>query len=633
MDDGPASPSLETRVMTSKMVPESESLATVGAQPRCVARVFGELRFHTDGEILALAFSAGDTLWSVEEPGLLRRWDALSGRRLSETYLSDVETLWQFGDEARLLASGSDELSLWDVNTGHLMLSRPQASWVTAIGFAPQARFIATGHDDGKVRLWALEEKESLRTFEGHRLPVSAVAFSPDGTRLACAGEDRTILIWDVATGNQLCLLEGHTDRIHALAWHPKGDVLVSAGWDTTARVWDTRKCEPIILLNAHADQVVALAFSPDGETLASADSADSFYLWQPVAGKIVGAVKEHGDEIRCLAFSPDGRRLASGGADRKIHVHDRSQVRPGPGPGQNMAASSGLVLSPDGSKLASACMGSGPQIWLTESGAAGPQLEAAPGDTYLTYSSDARWIAGGGADGKIRIWDAETGKLVRCFEGQRGRVASLSFAPDSRTIASASDVDGMVWVWDLQTGEPVLVIPIAGDNCIIEAIAHQPAGNLLAVGGIDWLATGGSGGAVCLWDLVERQQLATLDSGATVSIAFHPTGRSLAAGAFEGGITLWDIPTQQCTASLQGHDDIVTALAYSPDGRWLASGSNDRTIRLWDVTTATLRAMRTLDTQVKGLCFSPDGRFLYTGNGNTTSYQIDVRQLSNEEN
>src|SRR5262249_57148202 len=106
-----------------------------------------------------------------------------------------------------------------------------------------------------------------------------------------------------------------------------------------------------------------------------------------------------------------------------------------------------------------------------------------------------------------------------------------------------------------------------------------------------------------------------------------------LAAGTYEGDITLWDVTLQQCTAVLQGHDDIVTALAYSPDGRWLASGSNDRTIRLWDAAAGTLRTVRSLDTQVKGLCFSPDGRFLYTGNGNTTSYQIEMRQLLTEEN
>lgn len=617
--------------MTSKMVPEPES-ATPGAYPGGVTRVFGELRFHTDGEILALAFSADGQLWTVEEPGLLRRWDPVTGLRLGETFLSDVETLWQFGCQGRLLASGSDELSLWDVATGHLFCSKPQPSWITAIGFDGEGKRIATGHDDGKVRVWGIAETEPLCTFDSHRLPVSAVAFSADGTRIASAGEDRAIRIWDVATGKLTCTLEGHTDRIHALAWHPKADVLVSAGWDTTARVWDTSKCEPIILLNAHADQVVALAFSADGEFLASADSADALYLWRPLAGKISGAFKEHGDEIRCLAFSPDGRRLASGGADRKIHVHDLTQARTAAGPGRSSSAGSGLVLSPDGIKLVSACMGSGTHVWATTNGIPAPVLEDASGEMYVAYSPDGRWIAGGGSDNRIRLWNAATGGLHRSFQEQRGRVAGLAFAFNSVHLASASEIDGMVWVWDINTGEPVLVIPVAGDNCMIEAIAYQPGGNLLAVGGIDWLATGGSNGAVCLWDVVERVQAATLDTGATVSIAFHPSGRALAAGTMEGEITLWDVPTAQCTATLVGHDDVVTSVAYSPDGRWLASGSDDRTLRLWDAAAGSLRAQRRLDTQVKALCFSPDGRYLYTGNGNTTSYQMDLRRLLAEE-
>src|SRR5438445_7074345 len=90
-----------------------------------ITRVFGELRFHTDGEVSALAFSAGDTLWSVEEPGLLRRWNALTGQQLGVTYLSDIETAWKFSPDGRWLASASDELSLWDVAAGQLHKTLP----------------------------------------------------------------------------------------------------------------------------------------------------------------------------------------------------------------------------------------------------------------------------------------------------------------------------------------------------------------------------------------------------------------------------------------------------------------------------------------------------------------------------
>ena len=172
-----------------------------------------------------------------------------------------------------------------------------------------------------------------------------------------------------------------------------------------------------------------------------------------------------------------------------------------------------------------------------------------------------------------------------------------------------------MFWIWDLQNCEPMLVIPIAGDTSIIETIAHQPGGNLLAVGGIDWLATGGSGGAVCLWDIVDRQQAATLDSGPTVSIAFHPTGRAVAAGTFEGGITIWDVPTQQCTASLEGtrtssaRPTHPMAAGWHPAATTAPSGSG----------TARRHAscQPPPDTQVKGLLLLPDGQYLYRHHSN----------------
>ena len=95
----------------------------------------------------ALAFSTADTLWSVEEPGLLRRWNALTGQQRGVHFLSDVETAWEFSPDARWLASASDDLSLWEVATGRLHKTWRQASWVTAIPFAREAE--ATDHELG----------------------------------------------------------------------------------------------------------------------------------------------------------------------------------------------------------------------------------------------------------------------------------------------------------------------------------------------------------------------------------------------------------------------------------------------------------------------------------------------------
>ena len=119
----------------------------------CSSRVvFGEPRLLADDSLLALAFASNDVLASVEEPGVLRHWDVRTGQQLDWQCLSELETVWAFGRDARVLVSGSDELTLWDGLSSEVVTGAPQKSWITALAVSADGRFIATGHDDGAVR-------------------------------------------------------------------------------------------------------------------------------------------------------------------------------------------------------------------------------------------------------------------------------------------------------------------------------------------------------------------------------------------------------------------------------------------------------------------------------------------------
>jgi WD40 repeat protein len=591
-----------------------------------ITRVFGDLRFHTDGDLLALIFTSPEILWSVEEPGVLREWNVATGQPLGSAFLSDLETLWCFSGEGRILVSASDEVSLWDRDAGKLVKTLPQPSWVTAVAVRAQPAQIATGHDDGVVRIWDPAANRQVHEFAGHDQPIGALAYSPDGNRLASAGEDRIIRVWEVDSGRLLGTLSKHTDRIGAVAWHPEGRMLVSAAWDRTARLWDTTTFEPIILLNTHADQVTALALSPDGSLLACADSANSIHIWDPVTAKERHVLHEHQNEIRCLAFSSDSRRLGSGGADRIIHLWDPREGGLLSGRGQSACQRTHLAVVHDGKRLASTCGGVRVGVWDIASGQPSGQPAGSHHPEILVGSCDGRWLAGG--QGKeILLWDAATGQLNTTLEGQAGNVAALAFAPDCTTLASASDTDGTVWLWNVVTREPVLVIPMAADACTVETLAFHPQEPFLAAGGIDWLATGGSDGAVSVWDVVRRQLVGTFRRGTRV-IAFHPAGRWLAAVSLDESICVWDLQSGELALDLTGHTDTVTCVAYRPDGAWLVSGSEDRTLRFWNVGSGELATVQTLDTPIKAVVFSVDGRYLFTGNGNTTSYQLDVQAM-----
>lgn len=622
--------------------------------PLCLTeapRTFGAPAFHTDGDLQALGISADGVLWSVEEPGELRGWSLATRRLLYSRPLDELATLWSFNWASRLLASASDEVAVWEVASGELLTSWATPSWVTAVAFQPGAAVLATGHDDGTVRVWDWRDQRLLHTLAGHASPLSAVAFSLDHQHLATAGEDKLIHLWDLDSGDRVGTLEGHKDRIPALAWHPSGRRLFSAGWDTTVRVWDVVKREPIILLNSHATQVLTLALSGDGRLLASADSRNDVHLWDTERNETLTVLRDATAEAKCLAFTPDDGRgnpgpamLAYGSADRVIHLWDSRQGAGAAGI-DPLVSRTFVATDPRGERLFSLGGGTDLRSWDLASGEPTMTLEGEPLLATAAACPDGRWIAASlekaDEDASLVLFDACTGRRRAVCEGQRAPITALAFSANGKLLASGGVRSCDVWLWDVPSGEPRLLLNDAVDDCGVEALAFHPHGRLLAVAGIDWLATSGQDGQVVLWDIEERKQVRSLrvtypsretavHSGAT-AIAFRPDGRVLACASLQRSIRLWNLALDG-VRDLTGHADTVTALAYSPDGRWLASGSDDRTLRLWDADTGELAGAWELDNAIKALTFTPDGRHLLTGNGNTSCYQIEVEQILTRE-
>jgi WD40 repeat protein len=607
----------------------------LGEPAAAIQRVFGANPFLLDGDLLALAFAADGALWSVEEPGVLRCWDTAEQRQLSWRPLEELATLWCFGPGCRLLAAGSDDLSVWDSETGDVKAAWGPHSWATALAFHPDGRTLASGHDDGVVRLWDWQSQRLVRELSRRGPAVSAVAFSPDGAALAVAAEDKIIRLWDAASGSEAGRLVGHTDRIPALAWQPGGRRLASAGWDGNARVWDVASCQPVILLNGHTGQVHALAYSPDGGLLACADAAHAVHVWDAHTHRAVQVLRRQGGEVRCLAFSADGGQLAAGGVERAIRVCD-PRVGDGDGrPVDPLQSRTGLLLTHQGNRLISVGPGAGLRVWDAATGqpafpsrVAGPlrAVAADPDGKWILVSLGERKEDRQGPALLLRVRGAN-GQRDGLLEGPDSPVTALAFAPDGETFASGGYQSNDIWLWDAAAGAPKLILANAAGGCSVEQLLFRPQGRLLAVAAIDWLATSGSDGLILVWDVVDRKQVLSLPGGA-LALAFHPGGRRLASASLVQTVRVWDLETRQLTAELEGHSDAVRAAAFSPDGRWLASGGDDYTVRLWDADSGEARGLVELDTQVKALAFAPDGRSLFTGNGNASCYQLEVRQL-----
>ncbi|KAJ6064288.1 hypothetical protein N7499_012968 [Penicillium canescens] len=516
-----------------------------------------------------------------------------------------------FSPDGRLLASGSEDMSvwLWDTATGGVQQTlEGHSDWVRSVAFSPDGLLLASGSDDMTVRLWVIATGGLQQTFEGHSDWVRSVAFSPDGRLVASGSKDKTVRLWVIATGGLQQTLEGHSDSVCSVSFSSDGRLLASGSDDKTVRLWDIVTGGLQQTLEGHSDSVCSVAFSPDDRLLGSGSDDMTVRVWDTAIGDLQQTLEGHSNSVNLVSFSPDGRLLASGSRDDTVRLWDTAtgslqQTLEG-----HLGSVNSLAFSPDGRLLASGSQDNTVRLWDTAIGDLQRTHEGHSGlVNSVAFSPDGRLLASGSCDNTARLWDTATGSLQQTLEGHIGSVNSVAFSPDGRLLASGSH-DNTVWLWDTAIGD--IQQTLKGHSDSVCSVAFSPDGRLLASGSWDM--------TVRLWDIVTGGLQQTLEghSDSVCSVAFSPDGRLLASGSWDMTVRLWDIVTGGLQQTLEGHLGSVNSVAFSPDGRLLASGSWDMTVRLWDTATGGLQEIFRAYETITKLEFSRDGSYLITNCG-----------------
>ncbi len=519
-----------------------------------------------------------------------------------------------FSPRGQLLASGGDDgvVRLWELSTGrerqHL---QGHTDSVRSIAFSPDGNTLASAGDDGVIALWEVGTGRELKRLEASTSAVRTVTFSPDGKLLASGGEDGTVRLWESGSWHPQRPLEGHTAAVHAVAFSPDGKLLASSGDGGRVRLWDVRARRelPALAGPGHTGSVRAVAFSPDGSTLASGGDDKTIHLWDMRSSRAQAPLKGHVGSVRTLAFSPDGKLLASGGDDKTVRLFDLGTGRELPRPEGHAGLVRSISFSPDGRLLAS---GGEDKTVLVREVSSGrefrrlePPIEAV---RAVAFSPDQLLLASGGDDGAVRLWDTRTGKERRWLKGHAGPVRALAFSPSGRLLASGGD-DGAVRLWEVGTGNALPFL--TGHTGSVQALAFHPDEVLLASGGEDKLLR--------IWGTREGRELRRLEehSGTVRSIAFTPSGKTLASSGDDKVVLLWDTTTWREYRRLEAHTLPIRSIAINPNGRFLASSGDDGTVRLWQLPTGRELWRLTKHTSpVQSIAFSPDGSTLASGGG-----------------
>ena len=332
------------------------------------------------------------------------------------------------------------------------------------------------------------------------------------------------------------------------------------------------------VLYRGHRSAVTAVAFRPDGKVFISGDANGALKIWN---------AEVHPEVVR-LPSAAAATKVAFGRDGRYVAVARKALSWTALRGAVSMRDQQGRPISSDPrtpGTIEFSDINNGQKV-LT--------LTAGPGDVLgLCMDPEGKWVAGGGDDARLRVWNLDNARLQTETE-MPGRILSLAVSSDGQQIAigcadpetatrpipepvagnssDAAKPSGMVVIWNVQDGVEAGRWPAHQGDVL--SVAFSPDGSTLATSGSDRL--------LHLWSIERKEILRTLEAydGEIVDLVFRPLGKDLGGVGFDpcrpskpGDAVIWSAETGEQRLTLPAQSGRLYGITYSPDGRRFATG------------------------------------------------------------
>lgn len=410
-------------------------------------------------------------------------------------------TFVAFTDEDRVVFDGPGyEATPWSLsnNAAEGSTYGGHSNWVGAFASSHVSGLVATGSEDGAVKLWRVDHAPAVASVFQHRWGVEDLAFGPDGQELVSVARDGQVLRWLLAT-------DAHRHRkaapparaipdpppdtdvtrsddlqwtVHLLAdrkqlrWYGPQGVSLASGAPQGAYEGAAVARDGTLALRLGTDRVTLHApghaaprcaidapvhfvrFSADADSVLTwSDDDPTLRLWTATTCRPVATIARSGKDAAYLAvdFSADGRKLWIADATA-VRGWDVRQRRFDPGPGLAVPEARQIAVDPRGRALAVGLADRGIRLFDVRRATTPVDL---PGQGIgslqaLAISRDGQWLASA-TDYSHVLWDLNTGQLAGSpIENRVGQLRSLNFTSDGLTlVTSGTDPPDQRWELD----------------------------------------------------------------------------------------------------------------------------------------------------------------------------------------
>ncbi|MEA5499119.1 nSTAND1 domain-containing NTPase [Limnoraphis robusta] len=229
-----------------------------------------------------------------------------------------------------------------------------------------------------------------------------------------------------------------------------------------------------------------------------------------------------------------------------------------------------------------------------------------------VSISKDGKTIVSGSYDNTIKVWNRETGALIRTLTGHDSWVLSVSISNDSKTIVSGS-ADNTIKVWNLETpdAEP---LTLTGHNRQVNSVSISNDSKTVVSGSAD--------NTIKVWNLETGALIRTLTghNGPVNSVSISNDSKTIVSGSDDNTIKVWNLQTGALIRTLTGHDSWVRSVSISNDSKTIVSGNADSTIKVWNLETGKeISTLKGHKGQVWSVSISNDSKTIVSGSEDST--------------
>ncbi len=531
-----------------------------------------------------------------------------------------------FGQQGNVLISvDRSHYRVWRLHENDEHSTQPQLTSEQPIagqfivGISSQHRYFYAVIDDQRVHVWDLNQphlESSSIDIDGAIRDIkslgdggefiaalndgSVVVFAVDGTpptplptldldqsiKNICVSDDGGLLV--VATASQL--------QIHKILGQPnqrtcEAVATINVPTNSVEYIQPLRSTfavassEQITLYNydgsisgrIHRTEDEKIARNANGDllTLYPCDNLARTYASQ--GGELVDELRGNGNVIYAADFTAEGE-LITGGRDRKVRIFKEPAIA------SMTTLLSGhdhwlwsVAFSPDGKQLATSSYDGRVMVWDAESGEVLRELKDHRGSVqFVNYSPDGHLLATASRDRRIKLWNTDSWTVVGECLGHDAGVNKVKFSPGGDYLVSAGD-DGKIIVWETPTQK--VVAEHRSSNYLIWSVAFSRSGEVVF---------GGTEGKLYRWHWsLDEPPVAVNNFDANItSTVFSPDGKLLACTTADGVMTLYDYPRMKIVSQPTAHFSDAMYTAFSLDGKSMLTVGADGYVQFWSTKT-----------------------------------------------